>query len=85
MTAANRRILPGFRLSLIFTLGYLALLVMVPLGACFFKVSSLSFDEFWRSVWTAQARSAYLLTYGASLAAAAADMVLGLLIAGRGR
>lgn len=81
MSSANRRILPGFHLSLSFTLGYLALLVMVPLVACFFKVSSLSFEEFWRAVWSPQARSAYLLTYGASLAAAIADTVLGLLIA----
>jgi sulfate transport system permease protein len=81
VTAANRRILPGFRLSLSFTLVYLAVLVMVPLAACFWKVSSLSFEDFCNSVWTERARAAYLLTYGASLAAAVADTILGLLIA----
>ena len=81
MTAASRRILPGFRMSLSFTLGYLLLLVLVPLVACVWKASSLSAGDFWRAVWTGQARSAYLLTYGASLAAALADTALGLLIA----
>lgn len=81
MSDANRRILPGFRLSLSFTLGYLALLVVVPLAACFFKAATLSSAQFWSAVWTPRARAAYGLTFGASLAAAFLDMALGLLIA----
>ena len=81
MSVANRRILPGFRSSLSFTLVYLTLLVLVPLVACFLKASSLSLEEFWRAVWTERARAAYLLTFGASVAAAFADTVCGLLIA----
>ncbi len=81
MTATNRRLLPGFRLSLSFTLGYLGILVLIPLAGCFWKVSSLSWTQFTGAVWTERARAAYMLTYGASLAAALADTVLGLLIA----
>jgi len=81
VSVANRRILPGFRSSLSFTLVYLTLLVLVPLVACFLKASSLSLEEFWRAVWTERARAAYLLTFGASVAAAFADTVCGLLIA----
>jgi len=81
VTAANRRILPGFRLSLSFTLVYLSVLVMIPLAACFLKALTLSPQQFWAAVWTPQARAAYMLTFGASLSAALADTVLGLLIA----
>src|SRR5579872_3915854 len=81
MTVANRRILPGFRLSLGFTLLYLSVLVLIPLAACFWKASSLSLSQFWAAVWTDRARSAYLLSFGASFVAAAADTALGLLIA----
>ena len=76
-----RRILPGFKLSLSFTLGYLALLVIVPLAACFFKASSLTPAEFWAAVWTPRARAAYALTFGASAIAASIDVVLGFIVA----
>ena len=81
MNVANRRILPGFRLSLSFTFVYLALLVLVPLAACFWKASSLPMEQFRAAVWTERAQAAYLLTFGASLAAALADTCIGLLIA----
>ena len=41
MIDVNRRVLPGFRLSLGYTLLYLSLLVLIPLTACFLKASSL--------------------------------------------
>src|SRR5437667_1951382 len=81
MQSVHRRVLPGFSLSLGYSVFYLTLLVLIPLGACFLKASSLSFDAFWAAVWTERARAAYRLTFGASLAAAAVNVVLGLLIA----
>lgn len=81
MASVSRRVLPGFGLSLSGTLVYLSVLVVIPLAACFFKAASLSFTEFWSAVWTERARAAYLLTIGTSLAAAALNVVLGLLIA----
>ena len=80
-TRANHRVLPGFRLTLGFALAYLGLLVLVPLAACFFKASTLSSAQFWGAVWTPRAQAAYLLTFGASIAAACLDTLLGLLIA----
>lgn len=77
----NRRILPGFRLSLGYTIFYLSLLVLLPLAACFLKASSLSFEEFAAAVWTDRARAAYGLTFGASFIAAAVNIVLGVLVA----
>jgi len=81
MADSNRRVLPGFRLSLGFTMVYLGLLVLVPLLACGVKACSLSPGEFWAAVWTPRARAAYGLTIGASVISAVIDCVLGLLVA----
>ena len=81
MNDVNRRVLPGFRLSLGYTLAYLGLLVMVPLAACFLKAATLPFDRFWAAVSTERAVAAYELTVGASLVSAAINVVLGLLVA----
>jgi sulfate transport system permease protein len=81
MTVGNAHVLPGFRLSLGYTLAYLSILVLIPLGACFLKASSLSWEQFRAAVWTERARSAYALTFGASTVAAAVNVVLGLLVA----
>jgi sulfate transport system permease protein len=79
--AARHRVLPGFGLSLGYTLLYLTLLVLVPLAACALKVSTLSFSQFVAAVWTQRAQAAYRLTFGASLASAAISVPLGLLLA----
>ncbi len=81
MIDVNRRVLPGFHLSLGYTLVYLSVLVLIPLAACFLKASSLSFEEFAAAVWTERARAAYGLTFGASFLAAAINIVLGVLVA----
>ena len=81
MIDVNRRVLPGFRLTLGYTLVYTSLLVLIPLAALVLKASSLSFHDFWATVWTERARAAYALTFGASLAAAGINVLLGVLIA----
>lgn len=79
--ARRARILPGFGLSLGYTVFYLSLLSLIPLAACFFKAFTLSFDEFWAAVWTDRAVAAYRFTLRSSLYSALASVVLGLLIA----
>ena len=81
MNDVNRRVLPGFRLSLGYTLAYLGVLVLVPLVACFLKAATLPFDRFWAAVSTDRAVAAYELTVGASLVSAAINVVVGLLVA----
>lgn len=81
MTPVNRRVLPGFRLSLGYATAYLGLLVLIPLAACLWKASELSPDEFWAAVWTPRARAAYALTFGASLLAAVVNVVIGTMTA----
>src|SRR4051812_42373398 len=81
MASVNRRVLPGFSLSLGYTVFYLSVLVLLPIVACFIRAGTLSFEEFWRAVWTERTRAAYLLTFGTSFVAAIINSVLGSLIA----
>lgn len=81
MIDVNRRVLPGFGLSLGYSVLYMSLLVLIPLTACFIKASSFSLGEFIAAVWTERARAAYGLTIGASMAAALINLPFGLLIA----
>jgi len=81
LVTASHRVLPGFRLSLSYTLLYLTVLLGVPLIACLAKVSSLTPSQFLGAVWTERARAAYLLTFGVSFAAAVINVPLGLLLA----
>lgn len=77
----NRRILPGFSLTLGYTVFYLSVLVLIPIAAAFFSAAQLSWAEFWGAVWTERARSAYALTFGAAFIAAVVNLLLGLLLA----
>jgi sulfate/thiosulfate transport system permease protein len=80
-TDINRRVLPGFGLSLGYTLLYMSLLVAIPLGAGFLKASSLSFDAFWAAVSSERAVAAYTLTVSVSFVSALVNVVLGALVA----
>jgi len=77
----KRGVLPGFGLSLGYTLLYLAFLVLLPLCALIFKAGGLGFTEFWRVATDPRAMAAYRLSFGVSLFAAAANSVFGVLVA----
>ena len=77
----SRRVLPGFRLTLGYTLFYLTLIVLIPISALFFKTFSLTFDQFWAAVTSERVLASYRLTFGASLIAALINLVFGLLLA----
>ena len=81
MARVNQRVLPGFRLSLGFTLLYLTALVVVPLAACVISATRLSWDQFLAAAWTPRAQAAYTLTFSAAFTAGAISVVLGTLIA----
>ena len=77
----NKRVLPGFGLSLGFTLVYLSLIVLIPLSAVFFKTASMTPEQFWQAVASPRVVASYKLTFGAPLLAAAINAVFGLLLA----
>ena len=78
---AQRSILPGFGLSLGFTLFYLGLIVLVPLSAAFLRTFGMSWAEFVSAVASPRVLASYRISFGASLAAASVNMVFGLLLA----
>ena len=79
--AKKIRVLPGFRLTLGFTLFYLGLIVLIPLAAVFWKTSELTWSEFWHVITMPQALASYRLTFGASFLAALVNAVFGLIVA----
>jgi len=76
-----RRVLPGFGLSLGFTLTYLSLLVLIPLAALFLRAAGLGVDGILRELASARVQHALVLSFGGALAAAAINTVFGTLIA----
>ena len=77
----RRRVLPGFHLTLGYTLFYLCLIVLIPLSALLFKTFTLTWPEFWEAVTAPRVLASYRLTFGASLIAATVNLFAGLLVA----
>jgi sulfate transport system permease protein len=75
------RVLPGFKLTLGFTLFYLGLIVLIPLGAVFWKASSLTWPQFWQTITMPTAVASYKLTFGASFLAALVNAFFGFIVA----
>lgn len=74
-------ILPGFGLTLGFTLLYLSLVVLLPLAALIVKASGMGFNGFVEAAFTPRALAAYRLSFGTAMVAAAVVSVLGVIIA----
>ena len=78
---SRRSALPGFGLSLGFSLVFLALLVLIPLSTVMLKAAGMGFTQIVELVTSPRALAAYGLTFGASLAAALVDTVFGVIVA----
>jgi sulfate transport system permease protein len=77
----RRRVLPGFGLSLGFTIAYLSLLVLLPLGAALIRTAQMTWPDFIAAVTSPRVLASYRLTFGASLAAATVNALFGLIVA----
>src|SRR5215475_7634785 len=73
--------LPGFGLTMGFTLLYLSFIVLVPFAGLIVRAAGLHWDDFWRLATSSRAMAAYQLTFGASFFAAIANAVFGTLLA----
>lgn len=81
-TALRRpRVIPGFHLSLGFTLFYLGLIVLIPLSAVFLKTFTLTWSAFWQAVSSERVVASYQLSFGMSLSAALINVVFGGIVA----
>ena len=75
------RVLPGFKLTLAFTLFYLSIIVLIPLSGLFAKTLTMDWQQFVSAVSSPRVMASYRLTFGASLIAALINTVFGLVIA----
>ncbi|NEX61982.1 sulfate ABC transporter permease subunit CysT [Noviherbaspirillum galbum] len=75
------RVIPGFHLSLGFTLLYLGLIVLIPLSAVFLKTFTMTWEAFWRAVSSERVVASYKLTFGGALLAASLNVVFGGIVA----
>jgi sulfate transport system permease protein len=74
-------VLPGFGITLGFTLVYLSLIVLIPLSGLFLKSATMTAADFWSTVTDPRALAAYRLSFGASLVAAMINTVFGFIVA----
>jgi sulfate/thiosulfate transport system permease protein len=77
----RHRVLPGFGLSMGYTLIYLSLVVLIPIAFLFLKASTISLAEFWETVTDDRVVASYKLTIYTSFIAALVNAVFGTLIA----
>lgn len=76
-----RHVLPGFGLSLGFTLFYLTGIVLIPLLALVLRPLHLGLDGFWHAIATPRVLASLRLSFGMALAAALIDSLFGIVIA----
>ncbi|CAO3357093.1 sulfate ABC transporter permease subunit CysT [Azospirillum palustre] len=74
-------VLPGFGLTLGFTLSYLGFIVLVPLAALIVRSSGLGWSGFWSAVTTPRVLAAFEVSFGLSFAAALTNAIFGFLVA----
>lgn len=77
----KRSVLPGFGLTMGYTVLYLSLVVLLPLGALVIKSTTMGWSGFWQAAWNPRVVASYKLTFSASLIAATINAVFGLMVA----
>jgi sulfate transport system permease protein len=80
-TLKQRSVIPGFRLTLGYSVLYLSLIVLIPLSATFLKTSTMGWEPFWQAVTSPRVLASYRLTFGMSLLAALVNALFGFLVA----
>jgi sulfate transport system permease protein len=78
---SRKSIIPGFGLTMGFTLAWLSLIVLIPLSALFLRAAGLGWSEFVTVGFSERAMAAYRISFGTALVAAALNGVFGLLTA----
>jgi sulfate/thiosulfate transport system permease protein len=81
MISRSRSVLPGFRITLGFTIAYLAVIVLIPLTGLPVRTASMGWEAFWTTVTDPRVVASYKLTLGTAFFAACVNAVFGLLAA----
>jgi sulfate transport system permease protein len=74
-------VLPGFGLTLGYTVLYLSIIVLIPLSALFVRTASMPLDKFWHAVSEPRVMASYRLTFGTSLIGALVNVLFGFCVA----
>jgi sulfate/thiosulfate transport system permease protein len=77
----GKNVLPGFGLTLGFTLAYLGIVVLIPISTIFFKTFTLTWAQFWAAIANPRTIAAYELSFGASIAGALINSFFGFIVA----
>jgi len=78
---SKQSVIPGFGVTLGFTLAYLGLIVLIPLSAVVWKTTDLTLVQFWATVTEPRVVASLKLSFGASLIAATVNGFFGLILA----
>src|SRR6185436_933379 len=81
MALKNFNALPGFGLTMGFTLFYLSAIVLFPMAALLLRATEIGWNEFWQAAFVPRAMAVYKLTFGASFIAACINAVFGSILA----
>jgi sulfate transport system permease protein len=79
--SSRRNVLPGFSLTLGYTILYLSLIVLLPLVALFAKAAGLGWNDFWAAATSPRVLASYRLTFSTALVAATINAVFGFMVA----
>jgi sulfate transport system permease protein len=77
----KQSVIPGFGVTLGFTLAYLGLIVLIPLSAVIWKTTDLTWLQFWETISEPRVVASLKLSFGASLIAAAVNAIFGMVLA----
>lgn len=77
----DRPVLPGFGLTMGFTLLYLSLIVLIPLSTLLIKTTGLTWEQFWKIMLSERTIAAFKISFGTSFAAAVVDLIFGAVVA----
>ena len=81
MIKATRRVLPGFGLTMGYTIAYLSLIALIPLSTILLKTAGMGWERFWHVVLSPRVIAAYKLSIGASMIAAVINSIFGFIVA----
>jgi sulfate/thiosulfate transport system permease protein len=81
MTAKTVRVIPGFSLTLGVTIGYLSLVVLIPLAALILKAAGMSAQQWLDTLTDARVLASFRLSFGGAAIAALVNGIFGLLVA----
>lgn len=78
---SHRRALPGFGLTLGYTLIYLSIIVLIPFSGLFLKTFSGGWEYVWKTITEPRVVASYYVSFGLSFIAALVNGVFGVIAA----